>query len=541
MTSRVLLLASLLLMFTLVPGCGPPREAAPTSATAPPETQAALTIVSGSENKTLEPLIQRFAASKNVRIAVEYKGSVDIMLALQDTNTPYDAVWPANSLWISLGDTHKRVKHSQSIMRSPIVFAVKKSLATRFGWVGKPVRVEDILKQTEGGRLRWMMTSATQSNSGACFYLGCLYAFSGQPDVLSVAQINNPATAAKTKAILGSVNRSAGSTGFLKDLFVEHYDDYDGMVTYEALLIETNQAMQGKTQDPLYAVYPTDGLTFADSPLGFISKGDAAKEQLFQELQAYLLSAEAQRQILAQGRRVGLGAKIVGGDPAVFNPSWGIDAGRTLSPIRLPEAAVIKQALDLYQTAFRKPSLNIYVLDYSGSMEGERIDSLKSAMGRILDQSRAGQYFLQASSRDVNVVIPFSSSARGPWSVRGNNPDQLGDLLARINREAPSAGTALYSAVEKALDTLQTYRDREKYLSAIILLTDGESNQGDSFQQLQAHARNLGFTRMPPIFAMRIGEASETQLKDLVSWTSGRFFGDTKDLSSAFREVKGYN
>ena len=44
---------------------------------------------------------------------------------------------------------------------------------------------------------------------------------------------------------------------------------------------------------------------------------------------------------------------------------------RVLSPIMLPSGEVIREALRLYQTAFRKPSLTVYVLDFSGSMEGE--------------------------------------------------------------------------------------------------------------------------------------------------------------------------
>ena len=34
-----------------------------------------------------------------------YEGSVDIMQELQNGATGYDAVFPANSIWISMGDT----------------------------------------------------------------------------------------------------------------------------------------------------------------------------------------------------------------------------------------------------------------------------------------------------------------------------------------------------------------------------------------------------------------------------------------------------
>jgi len=68
-----------------------------------------------------------------------------MMLALQEQGKiiACGAVWPANSIWISLGDRHKAVKHAESIMRSPVVLGVKKSIIERLGWIGKPVSVSD--------------------------------------------------------------------------------------------------------------------------------------------------------------------------------------------------------------------------------------------------------------------------------------------------------------------------------------------------------------------------------------------------------------
>jgi 3,4-dihydroxy 2-butanone 4-phosphate synthase/GTP cyclohydrolase II len=39
------------------------------------------------------------------------------------------------------------------------------------------------------------------------------------------------------------VNRSSGSSGFLKDILVERYDLLDAMVNYEVMAIEANQAL----------------------------------------------------------------------------------------------------------------------------------------------------------------------------------------------------------------------------------------------------------------------------------------------------------
>ena len=45
----------------------------------------------------------------------DVSGSLDIMRLLGEEEIPYDAVWPASSLWLTVGDTEHRVKHAESI------------------------------------------------------------------------------------------------------------------------------------------------------------------------------------------------------------------------------------------------------------------------------------------------------------------------------------------------------------------------------------------------------------------------------------------
>lgn len=38
------------------------------------------------------------------------------------------------------------------------------------------------------------------------------------------------------------------------------------MINYEALIIQANQKLVAQGREPLYCVYPVDGLAIADSP-----------------------------------------------------------------------------------------------------------------------------------------------------------------------------------------------------------------------------------------------------------------------------------
>jgi len=92
----------------------------------------------------------------------------------------------------------------------------------------------DLLEAAEARKLRFAMTSATQSNFGASAYLGFLTALAGHPEVLLSEHLQGNEARALIKRFLGTVNRSAGSSGFLKDLLVERYDLLDAMVNFSA-------------------------------------------------------------------------------------------------------------------------------------------------------------------------------------------------------------------------------------------------------------------------------------------------------------------
>jgi Ca-activated chloride channel family protein len=535
-------LFSALVLLVLL-GCG--RESPPESTAATPPGSASrgvsLAIVAGSENKSLEPIVQEFARRNDLAITMTYMGSVEIGQELaKGPQCPFDAVWPAASLWIELFDAAKITRDSESIMRTPVVFAVKKSVAQSLGWIGKEVRVMDLLEAAEARKLRFAMTSATQSNSGASAYLGFLTALAGHPEVLTSEHLQGNEARALIKRFLGTVNRSAGSSGFLKDLVVERYDRLDAMVNYEAMMIEANQALVAQGREPLYAIYPTDGLTIADSPLALVNKGDTAKEQAFKKLQQHLLSPDVQRQIQAQGRRtglVGLGAETA--DPRVFNPDWGVDLNRVLTPVRMPGAPVIREALELYQIAFRKPSCTFFVLDFSGSMRGKGEEQVKQAMQILLDPAIARRNLLQLTPDDVTVVMPYSENVVAEWLVQGNDPRALDDLLAKIEGQGPMSSTFTHRALLTALDRAKTYASTGKYHTSIILMSDGEA--GDRLEEFFQTVDQQRIGRDIPIYTVLFGQAKERDMKALAEGMAGKMFDGRTDMARAFREAKGYN
>ena len=491
-----------------------------------------LRIVSGSENKELEPILEEYADEEDIRIEMSYKGSLDIMRLLEEEDISYDAVWPASSLWLTVGDIDHRIKHAESISITPVVFGIRKSLAEELGFVGREVSVRDILSAIEAGKLKFCMTSATQSNSGASAYIGFLYALLGNPEMITMEDLQSEELKTQVRELLYGVDRSSGSSDWLKDMFLE--GDFDAMVNYECLMIQTNEILEDRGEEPLYVVYPYDGLSLADSPLGYVDQGEEEKEELFLGLQEYLLSEETQDAIQRTGRRTGY-TGISERNREIFREEWGLQPDRVLSPIRMPETEVLFECLNLYQTELRKPSLSVYCLDYSGSMSGRGNRQLVEAMEQLLIQENAAKNFLQASQDEVNILIPFNSEPIDVFMAAGNG-SELEGLYERVEEQTPGGGTNMYSAIVEGLDLLYSF-DLSDYTPAIILLTDGQS--GGSIDDIEPYYSDLGVSI--PIFSIMFGDADESQLEELAEYSNARVFDGRENLTEAFRSVKGYN
>ena len=525
------------LLCLFLTGCGRAPEAPAAGAVEAPSAPKAaiepLRILAGSENKILEPTLAAFTKSSGVPVEMVYRGSVDIMLELQNGAAAYHAVWPANSLWIELSG-NKAVRGATSITRSPVVFGIKRSKVAKLGLVaGQPLPIRRMLELARSGQLRFLMTSPTQSNSGAMAFLGGLHALVGREDAVTQTDLESPELGKNIQDFLAAVDRTSASSGWLKDLYVGNPGLFDALVNYEATLIEANQELVAKKEEPLIVFYPADGQAIADSPLAFLARDDNSREADFNALRDYLLSPAVQSRLGELGRRTGLvGTETIA---SAFKPEWGLDTTRILQPFPLPAAPVVRSALGLYQTTFKRPSLTAFVLDFSGSMQGVGERQLKSAMQLILVEEEANKYLLRTGRRDVTLVVPFDGKPRPFQSAAGNDPAQLDGLRTFVQQQQVGGGTDIYAGARAALAELAKHKGVEDYQTAIILMTDGKSEGSfDDFKR--------DWEKNPvPVFTIMFGQADPTQLERISKLTRARSFDGRKDLVAAFREARGYN
>jgi len=489
-------------------------------------------IISSTENKDLENILNNYAKTQNINLQIEYSGTIEIMDKL-NSGEKYDAVWTSNSIWLYMLQNNSSIKDSKSISINPVVFGIKKSKANELGFIGKEVYTKDILEAIEQGKLKFAMSSATRTNTGATAYLGFLNTLAGSPEVLTKQHLQSAEIKTSLTNFFTGVTRSSGSDEFLDNMFIQ--GDYEAVITYETSIININKELEQTGKEPLYIIYAKDGVSISDSPFAYIDNKDEKKAETFKKIQSYLLSEEGQNELLKTGRRVWYGGTNDNVDKTIFNPEWGIDTNKYIVPVKYPSTAVIKEALAVYQEEFRKPVHTIFCLDYSGSMYGTGNNQLVDAMEYILTQSKAKEDLLQFSNKDKITVIAFSGKILDIWKTEDGSSTI--EIINSIKNLKPQGGTNIYEPTEKALEILSK-EDLNKYNTSIILMTDGQSNTG-TYRSLERTYNNLKVDI--PIYSIMFGSALDIQLNEIASLTNAKVFDGRTNLLQAFKEVRGYN
>ena len=490
-------------------------------------------LISSTENKDIENELKKFAKNEGINLEIDYAGTIDIMQKL-NIGEEYDAVWASNSIWLYMLDSTKvKTSNSKSTSINPVVFGITKQKAEELGFVNKDIYTKDIVDAIKNGKLKFSMSNPTQTNTGATAYLGLLTTLAGNPEVLRENNLEDENLKNDLTSLFTGLERSSGSEDFLEELFLK--GNYEAVVTYEFSIINMNKKLVAQGKDPLYILYPVDGVSISDSPLAYIKQGNGEKEEFFKKLQSYVLSDEGQKILASNGRRTWYGGVKSDVDQTIFNKDWGIDTTKYIVPLKYPNTEIIKKALSMYQTELRKPVHTVFCLDYSGSMSGKGYTQLKEAMDYILDEQKASQDMLQFASKDKITIIPFNGKVIDVWNT--DNGVNTKELIEKISTLKPSGSTNIYDTSKTALEELKN-DDLNTYNVSVILMTDGMSNVG-SYAEFSEYYNRLG--KSIPVYSIMFGDAYEYQLDEIAQITNAKIFDGKTDLLQAFKEVRGYN
>ena len=368
-------------------------------------------------------------------------------------------------------------------MLSPVVLGVKKSVADRFGWTNNPnVTWKDIEAKSADGSFKFAMTNPAASNSGLVALIGVASALSGSSDSIDTGTIDKAAL----RAFFKGQALTAGSSGFLADSYVREQDGVDGIVNYESILMSLNAG--GKLHEPLTLDLPEGRDRHRGLPVHAAQRRQARGLR-----QGHGLSPDARRPEADHDRHARAGPPSRASRWTRASPS------QTLIELPFPaKLETIDALITTYLDEIRRPASAVFVLDVSGSMEGDRLDQLKTAMKALTgtDTSLTGKFARFRAHEEV-TIITFSSDVQDvrDFTIDDTAPDgpdmtAIRDYIDGLTRTAARRSTP---ALEQAYDSRRqaprpTDPDR---LYSIVLMTDGENNAGRRSRPVRQGLRRL--------------------------------------------------
>ncbi|MEJ5928286.1 VWA domain-containing protein [Corynebacterium sp. H128] len=487
-----------------------------------------LKIVTATELKDMEPIIAQASEELGFDIELSYPdGTIANSLALKngDFDRQYDATWFATNKYVDLYGAGDKLQASTSIATSPIAFGVRADKARELGWNDKQPTWLEVSQAVKDKKFSYGMTDPARSNSGfsALVSVATAHADTGAALQMSdMEKVNGP-----LRDFFAGQNLTSGSSGWLEEAFSADPQRTDAIVNYESVLLDMKSRMD------IEVVVPADGVVTADYPLAALAEpsNDQATAQVAKL--GEWLQQHSQQIVDDTGRR-----------PA--DPNARPLAEHQRNPvIELPFPArqdVADELVFAFANDLRRPAKTVFVLDQSGSMQGDRMQSLHTILTELVDgraHTATGPVGLR--NREEVSIIAFDSEVSRPISgtYSTNNQRQNQPLRDAIAGLVPGGQTAVYDALQSAY---QQFPNSEGSIPSIVLMSDGATNTGATFEDFKKfHASLSPERRRIPVFIILYGESNNAEMEALADLTEGKTFDATKgDLGSAFKEIRGY-
>jgi len=380
---------------------------------------------------------------------------------------------PSNHLWVEMASTHSPMSVVTDRTVPNVAGIVMKDetaaqLREQYGKLDMKVLLEAVI----AGELVMGYTNPFASSTGLNFLLTVLDDFAEgdeakliAPDVASVFetfQEQVPFVAFTTLQMRESVEKDNGSL----DAFVMEWQTFE----------KTDSLQSGFEFIPF-------GIRH-DNPLYAFEAATPQEREVLELFATHLESDDLQRK-----------AEEYGFTPPDYDSDVAIPSGETL---------IDAQKLWKDKKDAGRPVYAVFVTDTSGSMAGSRILAVRQA----LESSR------EFINPEASVgMVEFGDRARKRLDIGPFDLNQQALFAAAAQDMDPVGGTAMYDGVMLGLSMLAEQRAVDpsgKYL--LIVLTDGDTNEGLSFDQVDEVIAGLRI----PVFTVGF-EADLEQLGQLAS------------------------
>jgi Ca-activated chloride channel homolog len=421
-----------------------------------------------------------------------------------------------------------KVTESPLLAFSPVVFMVPSEVADTLTKVPDPYRsltrtksFKDLAPQAPNILIKYVQTAPTKSNSGLQALIAQFASVSGKrPEDLTVADVAKYKN--EVALIQSKVTRYGVSTDNLAKSMVKNGTFWASIGSvYESSAIAANS--ENTTAQKYRAVYPKS--TFLANMRAILPTAPWNSSQEIKGAEKfieYMRSPEIQTIATELGLRPGIPGVPLG---AKFTPEFGADPNAKFEALKAPKTEVVSAMLDTWQQTVKKPSLVVIIVDSSGSMSGDKLPAVQSAL-----QS----YMKNLGPLEKVALIDFDSEIKSPILADGT-PGGKDRGLSFINSLQADGETKLYDAITSGQDWLkQNYR--KEAINAVLVLTDGQdSGSSRSLNDLKAFlARDSSSDRRIGFFTIGYGKKGDfnDQILQEIANSSGGYYsqGDPSSI-----------
>ena len=467
--------------------------------------------------------------------------------------SPGDGSWvnQANETWERRNNQPIASQACAPTIYAPLGFAMWRPMAEALGWPNQPIgwdTIVDLAADPDGwasyghpewGQFQFGHTHPAYANSGLLSMTGFVYGIAGATENLSPADIYAPEVEEAMRKLEQNTAKYGRQAPALLELMAREGPSYlHAAAVPEADTVRFNVTRGDELSLPLAFIFPSGGTIWADHPYCILDNAEWVDETEAEAAQVFLdyLLAEEQQALAIENYLRPLDSSIPLSDPLTLEN--GTDPTVTTEDVPAlpsPDADISAAVTDLFQITKRKATIMV-VIDTSGSMEGDRIRTARSATVE----------FLQRLNPDDEVgVLVFSDYVTNLAPVQRAG-DVTEDLSRRVEGLIADGNTNLYGAVCEAAAQMEQLReedqeDGEARLYGIILLSDGEDTVGELTENrmfatcLPANPEADGTKIFPIAFGT---EADQDVLQRMADVTAGRFFtADPQSIGNVYLSI----
>ena len=531
-----------------------------------PKDAIVLKLMIGRDKDWVFDNVNRIVKEKNIKvngkpiyITYEKAGTGEAMDKILEEGSDYVGWMPASSThvlwanqqWYKKGHTKPIVgENYTTVFLTPTVIAMQESLAKVMGYPDKQISWQDILKlstATEGwgiygkavlNPVRFAHTHPAFSNSGLNSLIAEEYAFSGKQKDLTLEDIKN--NSQKLKQVEQTIVHYGQSTSLLEKKILEKGPKFiQYAVLYEYMVAGMNK--QAKNSEKIVAIYPSEGTIWGDVCFTnvYSTKVSDNQKKALEEVKKILISKEMQEKGMNE-----YFFRPAASDIPLSNAitlANGVNPIEPQTTLQLPKIEVIDAILNDWKKNMKKRADVLFVLDTSGSMQGEPLDNAVAAMKNLFSKSAQDKNYTNIDNDDTLSLMSFNSNINQPYTVKGSNANDINLILSNLNA---GGQTALYDAIYKAIKEHNQIKqkEKEKKIDMIVFLTDGKDTASSkSFDELINYIQQQE-GNIPVIITIGYGtEVDENILGQIADKTGGKYYkGDPKTINDVFKEIKTF-